>query len=244
MDSLFSLNLLLWPLLYLILKRVSALYQTKAPWVSFCSIFVKVLDSSLRHSSCWEAKHLQKPCWISTLVAFQHFVWISTSSTTAVNPNNHIFMVGTDLFLVKIGVVYCMGLPSRNQKWRAGQSPMFVDDFPSELNLHLQRISQLAMFDDPTTSPLFPIKIREISMVKMVKHGFSPGFSHGETSVSYLPHQHAGFCPQANTVRTPSTPRFREKIKMHRPKRPRNWQKLVDGAAVSSEDRWIISIMG
>ena len=26
------------------------------------------------------------------------------------------------------------------------------------------------------------------------------------------------------------------------PKRPRNWQKLVDGAAVSNEDRWIISM--
>ena len=72
---------------------------------------------------------------------------------------------------------------------------MFVDDFPRELNFHLQRISQLAMFEDPITSPLFPIKVREISMVKMVKHGFSPGFSHGETSVSHLPHQHARFLP-------------------------------------------------
>lgn len=42
------------------------------------------------------------------------------------------------------------------------------------------------------------------------------------TSFSNTKGRQANQCFLANTVRTPSTPRFREKIKMHRPKRPRN----------------------
>ena len=39
------------------------------------------------------------------------------------------------------------GIPSSNQTWRAGNSTIKMDDFPSR-NLHLHGISQLAMFDD------------------------------------------------------------------------------------------------